>query len=57
MGLGAIRYRGLAKAQGQVLLSALAFNLRRWTRLVTARARPDSASAWRKPPAGPHRRS
>ena len=36
MGLGAIRYRGLAKAQGQVLLAALAFNLRRWTRLVTA---------------------
>ncbi len=29
MGLGAIRYLGLAKAAGQVLLTALAFNLRR----------------------------
>ncbi len=36
MGLGAIRYRGLANAQGQVLLAALAFNLRRWACLVTA---------------------
>lgn len=30
MGLSAIRYRGLAKAAGQVLMVALAFNLRRW---------------------------
>jgi IS5 family transposase len=32
-GLGAIRYRGLAKVHGQVLLAASAFNVRRWTRL------------------------
>lgn len=31
-----IRYRGLAKAAGQVLLAAMAFNLRRWVRLSPA---------------------
>lgn len=36
MGLGLIRYRGLAKAAGQVLLAAIAFNLRRWTTLAPA---------------------
>jgi transposase, IS5 family len=35
MGL-TIRYRGLAKAAGQVLLAAMAFNLRRWVRLSPA---------------------
>jgi len=30
MNLTAIRYRGLAKASAQVLLAAMAFNLRRW---------------------------
>ena len=34
MGLTAIRYVGLAKAAGQVLLAALAFNLRRWAVLA-----------------------
>lgn len=36
MGLTQIRYVGLAKAAGQVLLAAFAFNLRRWTRLAPA---------------------
>lgn len=36
MGLNAIRYRGLAKASAQVLLAAMAFNLRRWAALSTA---------------------
>jgi len=36
MGLSAIRYVGLAKASGQVLLAAMAFNLRRWVRLQPA---------------------
>lgn len=36
MGLTAIRYRGLVKAHGQVLLAALAFNMRRWVTLTTA---------------------
>jgi IS5 family transposase len=36
MGLTAIRYVGLAKAEGQVLLVAMAFNLRRWVTLTTA---------------------
>lgn len=36
MGLTRIRYVGLAKATAQVLLAAMAFNLRRWTRLVAA---------------------
>lgn len=34
MGLGLIRYRGLAKAAAQVLLAAIAFNMRRWTSLA-----------------------
>lgn len=36
MGLGVIRYRGLAKAHAQVLVAAIAFNLRRWTALSPA---------------------
>jgi IS5 family transposase len=36
MGLTAIRYRGLAKASAQVLIAAMAFNLRRWAALSTA---------------------
>jgi IS5 family transposase len=36
MGLSAIRYRGLAKASAQVLIAAMAFNLRRWAALSTA---------------------
>lgn len=36
MGFAAIRYIGLAKAAGQVTLAAIAFNLRRWTRLSPA---------------------
>jgi transposase, IS5 family len=36
MGLTCIRYVGLAKAAAQVLLAAMAFNLRRWTRLAAA---------------------
>lgn len=36
MGLSAIRYVGLAKAGGQVLLAAMAFNLRRWVTLQPA---------------------
>lgn len=35
MGLGIIRYRGLAKATGQVLIAAMAFNMRRWVTLAT----------------------
>lgn len=35
MGLSVIRYRGLAKAAGQVLLGAIAFNMRRWVTLAT----------------------
>lgn len=35
MGLRRIRYRGLAKATGQVLLAAMAFNMRRWVTLAT----------------------
>ena len=34
MGLSFIRYRGLAKASGQVLIAAMAFNLRRWVTLA-----------------------
>jgi IS5 family transposase len=34
MGLGLIRYRGLAKAAGQILIAAMAFNLRRWVTLT-----------------------
>ena len=36
MGLGIIRYRGLTKATAQVLIAAMAFNLRRWDALSTA---------------------
>lgn len=36
MGLDAIRYRGLAKASAQVLMAAIAFNLRRWAALSSA---------------------
>lgn len=36
MGLKAIRYIGLAKATGQVLLAAIAFNMRRWAALAPA---------------------
>ena len=36
MGLGCIRYRGLVKASGQVLIAAMAFNLRRWVTLAPA---------------------
>lgn len=36
MGLGVIRYRGLAKATGQVLIAAMAFNMRRWVTLAPA---------------------
>jgi IS5 family transposase len=35
MGLNVIRYRGLAKASAQVLIAAMAFNLRRWDALST----------------------
>ncbi|HWT50999.1 MAG TPA: IS5 family transposase [Caulobacter sp.] len=34
MGLTAIRYLGLAKANGQITLVAMAFNLRRWSSLA-----------------------
>jgi IS5 family transposase len=34
MGLCAIRYRGLAKATAQVLMAAMAFNMRRWVTLA-----------------------
>lgn len=34
MGLTAIRYLGLAKAEAQVMLVAMAFNLRRWSTLA-----------------------
>jgi IS5 family transposase len=34
MGLGCIRYRGLTKAAGQVLIAAIAFNMRRWVTLA-----------------------
>jgi IS5 family transposase len=36
MRLTRIRYVGLVKAQAQVMLAAMAFNLRRWTRLAAA---------------------
>lgn len=35
MGLTFIRYRGLAKAAGQILIAAIAFNLRRWHAMTT----------------------
>jgi len=36
MHLTRIRYVGLVKATAQVLMAAMAFNLRRWARLVPA---------------------
>ena len=33
MKLCAIRYRGLVKATGQIILAAIAFNMRRWVTL------------------------
>lgn len=36
MGLGLIRYVGLPKAAGQVLMAAMAFNLRRWVAIASA---------------------
>ena len=36
MGLVRIRYRGLARAAAQVVLAAMAFNLRRWARIAPA---------------------
>lgn len=35
MGLAVIRYRGLVKATAQVLITAIAFNMKRWSRLQT----------------------
>lgn len=35
MGLGVIRYRGIAKATGQVMIAAIAFNMRRWVTLAS----------------------
>lgn len=35
MGLSIIRYRGLAKATGQVMIAAMAFNMRRWVTLAS----------------------
>ena len=34
MKLGMIRYVGLAKASGQVLMAAIAFNMRKWVALT-----------------------
>jgi IS5 family transposase len=34
MGLGVIRYRGLAKAAAQVMIAAIAFNMRRWATIT-----------------------
>jgi len=34
MGLGAIRYIGLARAHAQVMMAAIAFNMRRWAALA-----------------------
>jgi IS5 family transposase len=34
MGLSLIRYRGLAKAQAQVLMATIAFNMRRWVTMA-----------------------
>ncbi len=34
MGLGAIRYLGLTKAHAQVMMAAMAFNMRRWAALA-----------------------
>ena len=38
MGLTAIRYIGLTKAHAQILLAAMAFNLRRWVAIAPAPA-------------------
>lgn len=35
MGLNVIRYRGLAKAAAQVMIAAIAFNMRRWAAIAT----------------------
>ena len=35
MGLSVIRYRGLAKATAQVMIAAIAFNMRRWVTLTS----------------------
>jgi IS5 family transposase len=35
MGLNTIRYIGLAKARAQVLMAAIAFNMRRWAAVTT----------------------
>ena len=35
MGLGVIRYRGLTKATAQVMIAAIAFNMRRWATIAT----------------------
>jgi IS5 family transposase len=35
MGLGLIRYRGFIKAEAQVLMAAIAFNMRRWVTLTS----------------------
>jgi transposase, IS5 family len=43
MGLNVIRYRGLAKATCQVLIAAMAFNLRRWVTLSLGWTQPESA--------------
>lgn len=36
MGLGRVRYRGLERVTGQLVLAAIAFNLRRWVRIAPA---------------------
>ena len=35
MGLSLIRYRGLAKASAQIIIAAIAFNMRRWVTLAS----------------------
>jgi len=35
MGLSAIRYIGLTKAHAQLMMAAMAFNMRRWTAIAT----------------------
>jgi IS5 family transposase len=34
MGLDAIRYRGLQRATGQIMMAAISFNMRRWARIA-----------------------
>ena len=36
MGLDRIRYLGLAKARGQIIMAAIAFNMRRWVAIAPA---------------------